>query len=82
MDIKAYNHNAGLVLMTDLLCDGYTTATLPLPPGTLEALENGSMFTEVGLLSLRRAHHARFGHSKGRPYFILPGGNQGPCRAL
>jgi hypothetical protein len=60
-------HNKGLYLLNELLRDGHTTATLPLPAGKLQALEDGATFTGPELAALERAYNGSYGHRKPLP---------------
>lgn len=53
-------HNTGLYLLNELLRDGYSQTTLPLPPGKLQALEDGATFTGPELAALQQAYNTSY----------------------
>jgi hypothetical protein len=56
-------HNKDLYLLNELLRDGHNQATLPLPPGKLERIEEGESFTGPELAALETAYQSSFGHN-------------------
>ena len=49
--------NEGLYLLNELLRNGYTQETLPLPQGKLSGIEDGDEFTAQDLVQLRHAYN-------------------------
>ncbi len=66
-EFKMNAHNKGLYLLNELLRDGHNQATLPLPPGKLQGIEDGETFTEPELAALEKAYGKSYGHSKPLP---------------
>ncbi len=56
-------HNKGLFLLNELLRDGHNQATLPLPAGKLQDIENGETFTGPELAALEKAYSKSYGHN-------------------
>jgi hypothetical protein len=65
-------HNTGLYLLNELLRDGHSQATLPLPEGKLQAIEDGATFTGIELAALEKAYSKSYGHSKPLPRCFEP----------
>jgi len=59
-------HNKGLYLLNELLRDGHNQVTLPLPPGKLQAIENGATFTGPELAALETAYKNSLGITLGQ----------------